>query len=221
MKDYGFVLFDLDGTITDSKVGITKSVQYALKKFNIIENDLNKLEPFIGPPLMDSFKEYYTFNDNMAKDAVTYYREYYSTQGIFENQVYSDIPFLLEYLVENGKKVMVATSKPTYYAVQIIKHFQLNKYFTSIVGSNLDGTRVRKGEVIQVALEGLKERNIAKSDVLMIGDRKHDILGAKENNIDSLAVTYGFGSYEELMEAKPTYLVNDVQEIHEKFIQAK
>lgn len=211
MQGYDIVLFDLDGTLTDSKIGITKSVQYALKKYNIIEDDLDRLEKFIGPPLADSFKEYYNFEERQAKQAVAYYREYFTDRGIFENIVYPGIPELLKKLCQNEKRLIVATSKPTIFAERILEHFNLKKYFSFVIGSNLDGTRVAKSEIIETVLDKLP--TIKKYSVVMIGDRIHDIKGAEQNNIASIAVSYGYGSDEELKEAKPTYLVDNIDEI--------
>ncbi len=213
MQGYDIVLFDLDGTLTDSKIGITKSVQYALKKYNIIEDDLDRLEKFIGPPLADSFKEYYNFEERQAKQAVAYYREYFTDRGIFENIVYPGIPELLKKLCQYEKRLIVATSKPTIFAERILEHFNLKKYFSFVIGSNLDGTRVAKSEIIETVLGKLP--TIKKCSVVMIGDRIHDIKGAEQNNIASIAVSYGYGSDEELKEAKPTYLVDNIDEIED------
>lgn len=211
MQRYDVALFDLDGTLTDSKIGITKSVQYALQRFNIIEDDLDSLEKFIGPPLLDCFKEYYEFDEEQSKQAVAYYREYYANKGIYENAVYPGIEKLLNKLCRDKKKLIVATSKPTFFAEKILEHFSLNKYFAFLIGSNLDGTRVIKSEIIENVLDRLP--SVSKRSIVMIGDRKHDIRGAKKNNIASIAVTYGYGTKEELQEAEPTYFVESVEQI--------
>ena len=211
---YNTILIDLDGTLTDSKIGITKSVQHALGKMGIIENDLDKLEKFIGPPLVDSFMEYCNFDEKQASVAISYYREYYSVTGIYENTMYSGIEKLLELLKNQGKNIVLATSKPTVFAEIILKHFDVYSYFSLVVGSNLDGTRGTKGQVIKYILDNIKENS---KNIIMIGDRKHDIIGADENNIDSIGVTYGYGSKEEMAYMKPTYVVNSVQELIEFF----
>lgn len=212
---YTYILFDLDGTLTNSKEGITKSVEYALNKFNIQVNDLDCLEKFIGPPLKDSFMEYYNFDENKAEETVKYYREYFSEKGLFENEVYPNIESMLTKLKEAGLHLIVATSKPTVFSEKILDHFNLTKFFDAIVGSTLDGSRSKKSDVIKFALE---ENKVSPSEALMIGDREHDIIGAAKNNIPSMGVTYGFGSHDELKKAGATYIVDTVNEIAEKII---
>lgn len=213
MSSYDIILFDLDGTLTDSKLGITKSVQYALGKYDIMVENLNELEVFIGPPLLDSFKEFYLFNEEKAKESIKHYREYFSAQGIFENAVYPKVSYLLKELKKLNKILIVATAKPTVFAKKILEHFNLSQYFSAIVGSNLDGTRTSKSEVINFALSTIP--NISVKNVIMIGDRKHDILGARENDLDSIAVTYGYGTDEELKKAEPTYFADSIEELLE------
>ncbi len=210
-KKYDVVLFDLDGTLTDSKLGITKSVQYSLNSFGIIETCLDSLEKFIGPPLKDSFMNFYDFAEDTAVRAVEKYREYYSVKGIFENTVYPFIPELLEKLCLQGKTLIVATSKPTVFADKILSHFDILKYFSKVVGSNLDGSRIKKCDIITCIL---KENEIPINDcVVMIGDRKHDIIGANEAGIDSIGVLYGYGSLEELENESPTHIVDSVLDL--------
>lgn len=211
MKEYQAILFDLDGTLTDPGVGITNSVAHALKKYSIEVNDRTELYKFIGPPLWESFEKYYGFSKEEAKAAVEYYREYYRKKGIFENLVYDGIKGLLDNLQNAGKTLIVATSKPEVFAKQILEHFKIAKYFTYIAGANLDGTRVKKDEVIQYALDanGVSD----KSKVIMIGDREHDIIGAKKVGVDSIGVLFGYGSREELEHAQATYMVEKVEEI--------
>ena len=211
MTGYNAVLFDLDGTLTDSKIGITKSVQYALSKFNIREDNLDNLESFIGPPLSESFQKHYGFETSQAQDAVDFYREYFSTSGMYENAVYPGIPDLLADLKSKRKELIVATSKPTIFANQILKAFNLYQYFTAVVGSHLDGTRTSKTEIIAHALSMLGKPKT--SSTVMIGDREHDIIGAQGNAIDSIAVTYGYGSLLELQCANPTHLAHAVEDI--------
>lgn len=216
MKNYEVILFDLDGTLTDPKVGITKAVQHALTYYDIHVRDLDDLEKFIGPPLADSFKEYYSFDCIAANKAVEYFREYFSTKGIYENQIYPNITKLLAELKKKGKVLALATSKPTVFAKKVLEHFAIDSYFTIIVGSNLDGTRVSKTEIIKHVFSELKIQET--ENVLMVGDRKYDVIGAKENNIDVVGVTYGYGSYEELKESESTYYVDTVNELFDLLI---
>ncbi|MEG0295201.1 MAG: HAD family hydrolase [Clostridium sp.] len=206
-----YILFDLDGTITDPKLGITKSVKYALNKFNIEVDNLDSLCKFIGPPLKDSFIDFYGFTEEKAEDAIKYYREYFSVYGLYENFVYENLESMLIQLNEQGKSLIIATSKPAVFAEKILEHFGLMKYFDFVGGSNLDGTRVNKNEVI---LHALSKNNIENlSEVIMIGDRKHDILGAKSVGIESIGVLYGYGDYDELNSNGADYIVESVREL--------
>lgn len=209
MKTY--ILFDLDGTLTDSKIGITKAVQYSLKHFGIKVDNLDSLTSFIGPPLKESFSMFYGFDDEKSDLAINKYREYFSEKGVFENILYKGVDNMLQTLNNDGKKIILATSKPLVYAEKILKHFNIHKYFHFLSGSELDGRRSDKSEVISYAIENCKISNL--DDVVMIGDRKHDIIGAKKIGIDSIGVLYGFGSKEELSKAGSTYLVHDLDEL--------
>lgn len=211
MREYHTYFFDLDGTITDSSLGITNSVMYALKKFGIEEGDRTKLYKFIGPPLNVSFREYYGFSEEKAWEAVTYYREYYQDKGIFENRVYDGFEEMLKVLKAAGKRLVVATSKPEPYARQIIDYFALTDYFDYVAGMGLDGKRGTKTEVIRYALRvcGIED----KSEVLMVGDREHDVIGARAAGVDCLGVLYGFGGREELESAGADYIVETVGDI--------
>ncbi len=208
---YEYILFDLDGTLTDPAIGITNSVMYALKKFGIEVRERSELYKFIGPPLWDSFEKYYGFSEEEAKTAVEYYREYYKDKGIFENLVYDGIENLLIKLKDKGKTIIVATSKPEVFAKQILEHFDISKYFTFIAGGNLDGTRVKKNDVIQYALENCNIKDLSK--VIMIGDREHDIIGAKKVEIDSIGVLFGYGDRDELEKAGADFIVDSVVDI--------
>lgn len=210
-KKYEYCFFDLDGTLTDPVLGITNSFMYALKKYNISVSERSELHKIIGPPLMDSFQTYYGFSYEKAKEGVDYYREYYQDRGIYENEVYPGIPKLLEKLQREGKKIVLATSKPEHFAKVILDHFQLTKYFTFIAGANMDETRTKKDEVIAYALEACEITDVGK--VVMIGDREYDILGARKFGIDSVGVLIGYGSLEELQKAGATYIVETVDEL--------
>lgn len=209
MKD---ILFDLDGTITDPMVGITTSVKYALNYFGVEVRDIRDLIPFIGPPLVDSFQEFYGFDNEKALLAVEKYREYFKDQGIFENVPYTGVEDFLQKLIDQGYRLSIATSKPQVFAKRILEHFHLDKYFTGVYGSELDGTRNAKGEVIKYALDNLE---INSSDfVVMVGDRKHDIIGAHQNNLKAIGVLYGYGSLEEFKECQADYIVENFDELY-------
>ncbi len=213
VKQYDTILFDLDGTLTDPKEGITKSVAYALEAFGIQVEDLDTLCKFIGPPLKESFMVYYGLSDSQGDEAVAKYRERFSVTGLFENKVYAGIREMLELLKEEGKTLIVATSKPAIYSRQILEHFDLMKYFTFLSGSELDGTRVDKAEVIAYALRENDIKDLSK--VLMVGDREHDIIGANKNGIDSVGVIYGYGCREEFEENHATYVAESVEDLKE------
>ncbi len=212
MKTY--FLFDLDGTLTDPKEGICTCVQYALKAFGIDEPDLDKLECFIGPPLGESFQKFYGFSEEDAKKAKEIYRERFVPTGMFENELYPGIHNMLRSLKNAGMHLAVASSKPEPFVEKILKHFKLRDYFEVVVGSNLDGTRESKSEVIMEALRRLFDgRPIEFDKVFMVGDRMHDIEGAHSLRIEAVGVTYGYGSMEELKEAKADYIVRSVEEL--------
>lgn len=201
---YQFLLFDLDGTLTDPGLGITNSVRYALNKFHIEEPDRTALYRFIGPPLLDSFMEFYGFSREQSDLAVQYYREYFKVKGLYENQVYDGIPELLTALKERGRTLLLATSKPEEYAVEILKHFHLDHYFDFVAGATMDGSRSKKADVIAHALDLGKFSRL--SSAVMIGDREHDILGAGQMGLDSIGVLYGYGSEAELRAAGATHI---------------
>lgn len=209
---YSNILFDLDGTLTDPKLGIMKSVQYSLEKFGIMESNLDKLEPFIGPPLGKSFNEIFAFSESESKRAIEFYREYFKDRGIFENKLYEGIPELLEMLRNQRKTLIVATSKPTVFAQKILDYFDIACYFDYICGSHLDGTRSDKGEIIRYVLD---EKSLKISETVMIGDREHDIIGAQKNGIDSIGVLYGYGGDEEIINIHPTYIIKTVGKLYE------
>ena len=211
---FQYLLFDLDGTLTDPKPGITRCVQYALRKFGIDEPDLDKLEPFIGPPLSDSFREFYGFDEQMAAEGVAAYRERFADTGIFENEIYPGMKEMLAGLHDAGRILAVASSKPTVYVKQILTHFGIDQYFTVIVGSELDNTRSKKEEVIEEVLRQLHQGKNGHNDrTVMIGDRKFDILGAKLSGLVSVGVTFGYALPGELEEAGADYIVDTVAQL--------
>ena len=211
MREKMYILFDLDGTISDPKVGMTKSIQYSLRTFGIEVANMDTLTPFIGPPLRESYKEFYGFNEEEVEKAVAKYREYFTGRGIFENTLYPDMDILLETLYKRGKTLLVATSKPMMYAKKILEYFAIDTYFSFIAGSELNGERSIKSEVIQYALANMGIAEIEKA--VMIGDRKHDIIGAKEVGMDNIGVLYGYGDLPELQGAGATVVVESVEEL--------
>ena len=209
---YSWVLFDLDGTLTDPGEGITNSIMYALDKYGIKEENRSSLYKFIGPPLRDSFMEFYGLSEDDAWKCVGFYREYFGVKGLFENKVYEGISQLLERIKAAGIGLMVATSKPTEYSLQILEKYGLLKYFDYVSGSSMNEANADKAIIIKNALEWA---NADKDKVLMIGDRKFDVLGAKANGVDSMGVLYGYGDRLELETAGANYICQKVEEIAE------
>ena len=205
------ILFDLDGTLTDPGIGITNSVMHALRKHGIEVSDRSELYAFIGPPLKDSFMKYYGFSEEDAVRAIDEYREYFRPHGIFENEVYPGIPELLQQLKADGKRLILATSKPDEFSISIMKHFGLYDYFSFFSCATMSEKKVTKPEIIQYALDELEITDL--DSCVMIGDREHDILGANAVGIRSIGVLYGYGSREELEEAGAAYLAETVQDI--------
>lgn len=200
--NFDTLLFDLDGTLTDSTEGIVRCLEYALERMGFdIPEDTNK---FLGPPLYRSFAEFCGMNEEQVNEAVRIFRERYSTVGLFENRVYEGVPEMLKRLRDGGKRIMVATSKPEVYAVRIFDRFGLSQFFEIVGGANINGTRNDKDEVIEYVLEkaGISDR----SSVLMIGDRRQDVLGAHKTGLKCMGILWGFGSIEELTEAGADFI---------------
>lgn len=216
---YRLLLFDLDGTLTDSGEGITNSVAYALRHYGIEVPSRSELYRFIGPPLAESFSRYYGFSEAEAARAVECYREYFADRGIYENRVYDGTIPMLQALKEAGKTLIIASSKPTVYVKRILHHFALDVYFSDAVGSNLDGTRVKKEEVIACALAPY--RTIPRAEILMVGDRAHDILGAKKCGIAACGVLYGYGSADELRSAGAAALASSPAALTKLILQER
>ena len=200
---YPIVLFDLDGTLTNPGLGITNSVMYSLKKYGIEGQPRESLYRFIGPPLHESYEKFYSFSREQAMQAVSYYREYYEEKGMFENEVYPGIKQLLRDLTKQGVLCLVA---------KILDYYELSNYFYYIAGANMDGTRTDKAEVIAYALKQIPAEYSNKK-VLMVGDRSHDIIGAKKNGIDCAGVLFGYGSSEELEEAGADFVADSVEAV--------
>lgn len=209
---YKAIFFDLDGTLTESGEGITKSVQYALEKIGKPEENLEKLKVFVGPPLMEQFMKYARVDEETGRKAVEYYRERYEVKGIFENRPYDGVEDMLQELKRRGYILAVASSKPEYYVTKILDYFNLSSYFDVVVGSEMNGARTSKAEVIEEALKRIKMSD-KRQEVLMVGDKEHDVLGARAAGLDCVAVAYGYGTKEELTEAKPLKIVDSVDEL--------
>ena len=205
------LLFDLDGTLTDPAIGITGGVAYALEKYGIVVEDHSTLHPFIGPPLIGAFREFYGFSEERAVEALQYYREYFSTRGIFENECYEGIPEMLQGLKEQGDRIILCTSKPEEFANRILAHFDLAKYFDFVGGNTLSEARPAKEDVIGYILGSFPD--MKKEDTVMIGDRKYDITAAKRFDLASVGVLYGYGSREELESAGADELAENVAEL--------
>ena len=208
---YRIIFFDLDGTLTDPTEGITKSVQYALAQLGVDEPDRKRLRPFIGPPLHQNFMRVYSFDEGRAWRAVEAYREYFARQGMYENLLFPGIPELLAALRAAGRTLYVVTSKPTHFAVPIVAHFGLSDFFTRVIGSELDLTNADKPTLVRLA----RALHPDEPDhaFVMIGDREHDIIGARANGLASIGVTYGAGEAAEIAAAGPTQVAHSVAEL--------
>ncbi len=214
---YSEIFFDLDGTLTDPYEGITKSVQHSLRYFDINVADRNELKCFIGPPLWESYMKYYGLTKEQAEEAVKYYREYFSVTGLFENEVYEGIPNLLAELKNQGLRLTVATSKPAVFSEKILRRFDLAKYFDFLSGSELDGTRVKKADVIEYAIENLGITD--RSSILMVGDRLHDIEGAHKSGVEACGVLWGYGDRNEHTECGADCIAATLNELKEIILQ--
>lgn len=208
---YQTILFDLDGTLTDSSRGIINSVCYALEKMQIPCPLKEELLVFIGPPLQESFSRYFHLTPEQCQQAIAYYREYFSQKGRYENEVYPQVYETLAELKSSGKQLLLATSKPEIFAIQILEYFRLDRFFDLIAGASLDNSRITKTQVIEYALG--RARIFDTSTCLMVGDRLHDIHGAQENQMQAIGVLYGFGSREELETAGASYIINTLPEL--------
>lgn len=213
-----YLLFDLDGTLMNTKEGIVKSVYYALDFLGVTEDEPEKLERFIGPPLDASFRDFYQMNETGVKRAVEKYRERYTKKGQYECEPYPGIPEMLRELKEKGNMLFVATSKPAVFAEEILRHHELSEYFDGISAATLDGTVSEKPDIIRAVLKKLPE--VDKKDITMIGDRRFDILGAKECGIQSIGVRYGFPEPGELEEAEADSIADTVEQLRRILLEA-
>ena len=210
------IFFDLDGTLTDSGPGIVHSVAYALRKLGVEPPEPEKLRPFIGPPLLWSFAHFYGFDEAKSKEGVRLYREYFTAGGMFENSVYPGIPEAMEKLRSAGFRLAVATSKPEEFSQKIIAHFGLDEYFEAVCGASMDETRTEKAEVIRYALDSL---GVSPEESLMVGDREHDVLGAKAVGLPCLGALWGYGGREELTDAGASALAETPEEMAELILR--
>ena len=215
--DKQYILFDLDGTLTDPMEGITKSAQHALKHFGIEVKDHTSLAFFIGPPLRDTFKNHYHMSDGQVDEAIRVFREYFEPKGIFENEIYDGVPKMLENLTRAGRSLILATSKPVDFAERVLEYFDIKDYFDFVAGSSMDERRANKEEIIAYALEECQL--IDMSELVMVGDRKYDIEAAKEFGIYTIGVLYGYGSKAELKKAGADCLVKSVDDLEEVLLE--
>lgn len=211
MQKIKYVFFDLDGTIFNSQSGISRSVKYALDKFGIGDPGDYILRAFVGPPLKYSFMKHFGFSEEKAEKAIEYYREYYSREGIFKGYPYEHIDDLLRIVKRMGLKSVLATSKPEEYAKRIIEHLEFTDLFYHIAGADMTGERVEKADVIRYAIDTLGITD--KSEILMVGDRKYDVIGAHDVGIRTVGVLYGFGTEAELRSVESDYLAKDMREL--------
>lgn len=201
--------------MTDPREGITKSVQYALSHMGIEEKDLTKLEPFIGPPLVESFMEYYDFSMEQAREAVEHYRVYFSKRGVFENLLFDGTEDLLASLKAHGNVIAIASSKPEVFVRMILEHFGIDHYFDFICGGSMDESRISKADVIKELLSRMELSQDERKKILMVGDRRHDVEGAAQFGIPCLGLSMGFAAEGELEQAKAVAIVDSMKEIEE------
>ena len=211
MRKYDYILFDLDGTLTDPGEGITNSVAYVFEQNGLPVPPRQELYKFIGPPLDESFMEYYNFTPENAKKAVVTYRVYFDRQGIFENKVLPGAIEALSLLKEQGYTLILATSKPEVAAKRILERFELAQYFHFVCGADLEGKCVKKADVIRYAMSSANITTPTRA--IMIGDRMHDVLGAKANAMDCIGVLFGYGSKEELQNSGACFIANNFDEV--------
>lgn len=207
---YDNLMFDLDGTLTDSKPGLVNAVDYSVRKMGMEPLPRAVVDKFLGPPLFGSFEKHCGMDMASARTAVAYFREYYGDKGIFENEPYAGIRELLGLLKASGKRLYVATSKPTVTALQVCARFDIEGYFEEILGSELDGSIIEKADIIGILIS---RHRLNRGRTLMIGDRENDIAGGRENNLATVAVGYGYGCEEELSRSGATYYAKTISDL--------
>ena len=205
------ILLDLDGTLTDPKIGIHSCIRYAMEKMGQPLADDTDLDWTIGPPLKASFIQLLnSADDALAEQALAFYRERFSTIGLYENELYPQVIETLKALVERGYNLYLATAKPQVFAIRILEHFELLDYFTKPYGSELTGERTNKGDLIHYILQ---QEQLVPEHCMMVGDREYDILGARRNGIETIAVTYGYGTDVEIAQAAPKLQIRQFAEL--------
>lgn len=213
MKKYSTIIFDFDGTLVDSKRGVLNSYRYSLEKFGLSPGDEKDSVKFIGPPLKSVFMDFFSLEEPDVSKAVDYFREYYKEKGVYESDLYQGIEELLVKLKDDGRQMMIASTKTALYVEIIARHLGIEKYFVKRAGSNLDGSLSNKSDLIRFVLED--HDGAGPGDTVMIGDRRFDIEGARDNGIDSIAVTYGYGTAAELKDAGPDFTVESVRDLRD------
>jgi len=217
MSTFTHILFDLDGTLTNPRLGIGNSLRFALRQMQIDGYSDEILERFIGPPLQSGFKNLFGLNERNTELAVEHFRTYFGEKGWCENEPFQGISELLEELHFSGKRIYVVTSKLEKYAKMIVQHFEFDRYIDDLIGAEATGIHSGKGQLITEILE--RNRVTASSVVVMIGDTHYDMIGAKENEISTIAVGYGFGTEETLNDCNPDFLVDSVDELAELLLE--
>ncbi|WP_372776113.1 HAD hydrolase-like protein [Mangrovibacterium sp.] len=212
MALFSSIIFDLDGTLVDSKPGLQNSLAYMLSGMGLTHRAEEYISLMIGPPIQSALKDVFGFNDKQVETGVRLFREYYGQRGLYEGEVYPGIQLLLEELICEGVKLYVATSKKTIFVPEILRHFELDSYFDDLEGAG-NGDLHTKAELITRLMD--RNRIQPAKEVLMIGDTKFDVVGGKANEIATLAVGYGFGNRAELQELNPDFFANDVDELTE------
>lgn len=210
MNKYKTIIFDLDGTLSNSKEGITKSIQYALASAGIEVEDVDSLEHFIGPPLDEELVRTYGMSKGEAQQLREVYRERYTPIGLYETHIYPGTEKMLAALKENGKTVALATSKPTEMAIEVLKYLNIHEYFDYIMGADMEGNRQSKEAVLLALLDEIKEE-VNSTNAIMIGDTCFDVDGAKKVGLDTICVTYGFGDEQEMIEHGAIALVDSAE----------
>jgi phosphoglycolate phosphatase len=215
MTTFTHLIFDLDGTLINSKIGLHNSLNYMLEQMNIDLDSVGIIDQLIGPPIQDGLKKALGFDDKQVELGVKLFREYYSQQGLYEGELYPGVLELLEELFQQGKQLYVATSKRDEFAHEVLRSFELDRYLIDVQGAG-DGGRHTKAELITTLMD--RNQILSSGQVVMIGDTKFDLIGGQANEISTIAVGYGFGNSEELQDLNPTYFVEEVEDLYELLV---